>query len=356
MIKSDLPKSLMKLLVFLESKSVEYCLEGDVPPQVEIIQIATLIDANKNQIAFFSDPKRKQELRNSLAGIIILRKEDSSLTTSAKIIVKDPYYTYALVTQFLNPLASFDLISESATIDPTASLSAGVFVADGVIIGENVQIGKGVQISAGCVVERNVVIGNFTRLLPNVTIMNGCQIGQNCIIQAGTVIGGEGFGFAPHLGRWERIPQLGRVLIRNYVSIGNNTTIDRGSIGDTIIEDYCIIDNLVHIAHNVKIGKGTAIAAQVGFAGSVTVGGNCVFAGQVGVAGHVSLVSGVSLMAKAGVTNSIKDSGSYSGFPAVPTVDWQRNTIRKKNLQKMAQQVKCLEKELLELKSHLKYL
>lgn len=350
MLKSAQSGSLTKILLFLESKSVEYTFDGEALSS-KITQVSSLSGARKEHVSFFSDPKRKQELQGSAAGVVIIKPDHADLTSLPKIIVKDPYYTYALVAQFLNPLPVSDFISEFAKIDSTANVAKDVFIADNVVIGKHVKIGEGVQISAGCVIEKNVIIGDFTHLLPNVTIMSDCCIGQRCMIQAGVVIGGEGFGFAPHSNQWQRIPQIGRVLIGNDVSIGNNTTIDRGTIEDTIIEDHCIIDNLVHIAHNVTISQGTAIAAQVGFAGGVKVGKNCVFAGQVGVAGHISLASGVSLMAKAGVTNSIKKQGSYSGFPAQPTIEWQKNTIRKRNLKKMVDQVKHLEKELSKLKS-----
>ncbi len=342
--------SVAKILSFIESEQVEYSLDGDIS-QIKITQVSSLSAASSKNISFFSDFKRKQELQNSVAGLIIIKQDYVSLTSAPKIIVNDPYHVYALVAQFLNPLPFVKSVAKSAIIASTANVSQDVFIAESVVIGENVKIGEGVYISAGCVIEKDVTIGCFTRLLPNVTVMNDCHIGENCIIQAGAVIGGEGFGFAPHSGQWKRIPQLGRVVIGDYVSIGNNSTIDRGAIEDTVIADHCIIDNLVHIAHNVTIAKGTAIAAQVGFAGGVSVGENCIFAGQVGIAGHISLAPGVSLMAKAGVINSIKTSGSYSGFPAVPTADWQKNTIRQKNLKKMALQIKKLEKELLELKN-----
>jgi len=174
---------------------------------------------------------------------------------------------------------------------------------------------------------------------------------EQVIIKAGAVIGGDGFGWAPHQGRWEKIPQLGRVVIGNRVSIGNNVTIDRGALKDTQIGDDCIIDNLVHIAHNVQLGAGTAVVAQTGISGSTTIGKHNIIAGQVGFAGHIETVDGCQFMAKSGVTHSIKQPGSYSGFPAQPTAEWQKNTVRSRQLDKMAKQLKMLQKQLAELES-----
>jgi len=171
-------------------------------------------------------------------------------------------------------------------------------------------------------------------------------IGSNVIIEAGAVIGGDGFGWANNKGQWVKIPQVGRVIIGNDVSIGNNVTIDRGAIEDTIIEDNCIIDNQVHLAHNVKIGSGSAIAGQAGFAGSTTLGKNCTVAGQVGFAGHITIADNVHFLAKSGVTNNITEAGAYSGFPAVKASDWQKNSVRIRQLDKLAKQVKALQKQI----------
>lgn len=341
---------IQEILSFIEARGIQFEFKGASQSQ-EILEVASLTQAQSNQVSFFSDPKRKSELLATEAGVVILKPEHAEMTTAAKLIVKNPYFVYALVAQCLHPLIASAEIATTAVVHPTATLEEGVSIGEYVVIGENVHIAANAQISAGCVIESGVKIGAKTRLYPNVVVMNDCHIGDEVMIQAGSVIGGEGFGFAPNNGQWERIPQVGKVIIGNQVSIGNNTTIDRGAIEDTVIHDHCIIDNLVHIAHNITIGEGSAVAAQVGFAGGSNVGKSCIFAGQVGVAGHISLANGVAIMAKGGVTHSIKQAGSYSGFPAIPTAQWQKNTVRQKKLQKMAEQIKRLEKQLQELKT-----
>ena len=339
------------LFDFLSQSEIQFEYLGN--DALELTQVADLEKATSQEIAFFNDPKRKDQLKSTQAGLVILKAEFSDLTTCNRLIVKNPYYVYALLAQKFNPLPNHQGIHPTAVVDASAEVPDSCFVGPNVVIEAGALLGEGCQISAGCYLGENVALGENCHLGPNVVIMNDCILGNDVILQAGCVIGGEGFGFAPQAGKWIRIPQIGKVIIGNHVSIGNNTTIDRGTLQDTVIEDDCIIDNLVHIAHNVRIGQGSAIAAQVGFAGSSLIGKNCIFAGQVGVAGHLQLSDGVMLMAKAGVTHTLKEPGSYSGFPAVPTGEWQKNTVRAKNLQKMALQIKDLEQSIKELKNHL---
>ncbi|BBP43647.1 UDP-3-O-(3-hydroxymyristoyl)glucosamine N-acyltransferase [Thiosulfativibrio zosterae] len=340
-----------ELLEFLSQNEIEFEYQGK--DALALTKVADLEKATSQEIAFFNDPKRKEQLKSTQAGLVILKAEFSDLTVCNRLIVKNPYYVYALLAQKFNPLPSQKGIHPSAVVDGSVVVPASCYIGPNVVIESGVLLGEGCQISAGCYLGKNVTLGKNCYLGPNVVIMNDCVLGDEVILQAGCVIGGEGFGFAPQAGQWIRIPQIGRVIIGNHVSIGNNTTIDRGTLQDTVIEDDCIIDNLVHIAHNVKIGQGSAIAAQTGFAGSSQVGKQCIFAGQAGVVGHLKISDGVMVMAKAGVTHSLKQPGSYSGFPAIPTGEWQKNTVRAKNLQKMALQIKDLEQSIKELKNQL---
>jgi len=336
---------LRSIIELLGELGVTVELEGDI--QLEVKQISSLLKSNIDNISFLSDKKRLSELESSQAGVIILRPEHAHLTSATKLIVENPYYVYAKVAQILNPIPSESTgIHPSAVVAEKAQLSNNVCVLEQAVIGEGSSIGDSSVIMQGVVIGRNVAIGQRCRISPNVTIMHGCKIGNDTTIESGTVIGGDGFGWANHQGLWEKVPQIGSVIIGDNVSIGNNCTIDRGAIDDTVIEDGCIIDNLVHIAHNVIIGKGSAIAGQVGFAGSTTLGQHCTVAGQAGFSGHIQVADQVHVLAKAGVTHNISKPGAYSGFPAIPASDWQKNSVRARQLDKMAKQIKKLEKQL----------
>jgi len=325
-------------------------LSDDAIETFEVQQVAPLETAQSNQISFFNNPKFKKQLADTQAGVVILREPFETLS-SIQLLTQDPYYVYALVAQLLNPtpaikpgIHSKSEIKDGVFVDSSAEVSAFVTIESGAHIAANCCISEGAFIGA------NVRLGENCRIGPNVVIHHDCVLGCDVIVKAGTVIGGEGFGWAPHQGRWEKIPQLGRVVIGNRVAIGSNVTIDRGALKDTLIADDCIIDNLVQIAHNVQLGAGTAVASQVGFAGSTIVGKHTIVAGQVGFAGHLSITDGCQFMARSGVTHDIKQPGSYSGFPAQPTAEWQKNVVRNRQLDKLAKQVKALQKQLDDLK------
>jgi len=339
---------LAQLLSFLESNQVEFELEGD--SNIEITQVAGLDSAEKGEISFLTDKKYIAYLEQTNASVVILSSKNRGEYAFTALYVENPYFVYALVAQALNPYPEFETgihptasVATSSNLAPTASIEACVVIKD------RVEVGSDTLIASGAVIEEGVVIGRNCRIGPNVTICKACQIGDYTIIEAGTVIGGDGFGWANNKGRWVKIPQVGKVIVGSHVSIGNNVTIDRGAVKDTVIEDNCIIDNLVHIAHNVVIGSGAAIAGQVGFAGSTTLGKNCTVAGQVGFAGHIEVNDNCHFLAKAGVTHDIREPGAYAGFPAVKAADWQKNSVRIRQLDKLAKKVKALEKEIADL-------
>lgn len=338
---------IVKLLI---DNGIEAELIGD--DNYEIEQVAGLLEAEKKHLSFFNDPKRLTELKQTDAGIVVLNKEFVNESNCTLICVQDPYVAYAIIAQYLNPTTVKAGIACSAVIASSASILKSCQIAENVVIGENVILGENCFIAAGSVIKKDCVLGKNIAVASNVTIERNCLIGDDTSIEAGTVIGGQGFGFANNKGKWLRIPQVGRVIIGSNVWIGNNCAIDRGTINDTIIEDNCIIDNLVHIAHNVQIGYGSAIAGQVGFAGSSQIGKYNIFAGQVGITGHIETADNCLFGAKAGVTHSIKSSGSYSGFPAIETANWQKTTVRIKTLDKTAKKIKELEKRIRELEKH----
>lgn len=339
---------LKSIINHLKTFNIEVELRGD--DSIDITQVSGLDIAKKDEITFLTDKKYLPFLKDTSAGVVILSSAFAGEHDFNQLIVKNPYYTYAVVAQCLNPFNVANgekhktaVISGSALVDVTCS------IAENAVIQDKVKIGSGTIVSAGAVIEANVSIGENCRIGANVTICHGSVLGNNVTIEAGTVIGGDGFGWANNQGKWIKIPQLGRVVIGNDVSIGNNVTIDRGAIQDTVIEDNCIIDNQVHLAHNVRIGTGSAIAGQAGFAGSTTLGKNCTVAGQVGFAGHLEVSDNCHFLAKSGVTNDINEPGAYAGFPAIRASDWQKNSVRVRQLDKLARHVKFLEKQIKEL-------
>jgi UDP-3-O-[3-hydroxymyristoyl] glucosamine N-acyltransferase len=319
-------------------------VDGDA--SVVIHGINTLVEAGSEQITFLTSSQYKKELQNTSAAAVILREEDKAACPVSALIVKNPHAAYAKVANLLYPARR-----NAAGIHPTAIISdkceidADVWIGPHCFIGDGVQIKAGCQIAAGCVIEEQVTIGAATVLHSNVTIMHDCVIGERVLIHPGAVIGSDGFGQANDKGRWIKIPQLGRVLIGDDVEIGASTTIDRGSIGDTVVEEGVKLDNLIHIAHNVRVGAHTVMAAGTGIAGSTTIGRNCMIGGSVGISGHLTIADNVTLTGRTTVLQSVKEPGVYSsGTPVEPNRQWHKNFTRFKKLDEMAKRIKALEK------------
>lgn len=341
---------LQAVVEHLQQAGITVELHGDAA--VEINQVASLGKARQGQISFLSDRKHLERLQTSQASAVILKPQYAELCPQNGVLVDNPYYAYAKVAQLLNPPPAFSVgVHPSAVVSASAELAEQVAVLPHATLGDRAVIGKASVIMSGAVIEADVRIGEHCRIGHNVVIGHGCEIGDHTTIESGTVIGGDGFGWALHQGRWEKIPQIGRVIIGCHVSIGNNCTVDRGAIEDTVIEDGCIIDNLVQVAHNVRLGKGCAVAAQVGFAGSTQLGAHCTVAGQAGFAGHIHIADQSHILAKAGVTHSLTRPGSYAGFPAVSAGEWQKNSVRARQLDKMAKQIKALERALRDIQA-----
>lgn len=340
---------LQEIILHLHESGIEVSFQGD--EQTEIEQVSSLVKANNRTISFFSDRKRLPELKKTQAAAVIVNQEFAESCPKNSLVVQNPYHAYALVAQLLNPPEQFPVgVHPTAIVDDSAKIGENVVIMGHAVIGKECEIGNNTVIMAGTVIGNNSSIGHDCRIAPNVVIMHDCHLGNYTTIEAGTVIGGDGFGWANHQGKWIKIPQVGRVMIGNHVSIGNNCTIDRGAIEDTIIEDHCIIDNLVQVAHNVHIGRGSAVAGQAGFAGSTILGKNCTVAGQAGFAGHLTVADQTHIMAKAGVTHDLNKPDAYAGFPAIPAGEWHKQSVRSRQLDKMARKIKELEKELQEIK------
>ncbi len=301
--------------------------------------IGSLATASHTQLSFLANPSYLSSLKDSQAGVVLVTEQHAETVTAPSIalVVANPYLAYASSTQLFAPQATKSVIHPTAVIADTAIIGEGVSIGAFCVIGEQVHIGKGSCLEAHVTIEANAKLGDNCVIKSQVVIGHDCIIGNQVRIHAGVSIGSEGFGFAPtadpSVTGWERIAQLGRVIIGNQVRIGSHTCIDRGAIDDTIIGNHVIIDNLVQIAHNVHIGDGSAIAAHTGIAGSTRLGKRCIVGGAVGITGHIDITDDVTLSGMSMVTKSIKTSGSYSsGTAAMPTAKWRRAAVRFRQL------------------------
>ena len=307
--------------------------------QIPLKGIGSLTDADSMQLSFLADPHYISSLSKSQAGAVLVTAPycEQVPSTSLALVVATPYLAYASSSQlFVAP--NFNAgIHPTAVIADSAIIGEDVVIGPYCIIGEQVQIGAHSRLEAHVTIEARTCIGTDAVIKSQVTIAHDCVIGSHVRLHFGASIGAEGFGFAPtrdpSVSGWERIAQLGRVIIGDHVRIGSHTCVDRGAIDDTVIGNHVIIDNLVQIAHNVRIGDGTAIAAKTGIAGSTIIGKRCIIGGAVGINGHVEITDDVTLSGMTMVTKSIKVAGSYSsGTAAMPTAKWRRAAVRFRQL------------------------
>jgi UDP-3-O-[3-hydroxymyristoyl] glucosamine N-acyltransferase len=318
-------------------------LRGD--PAQRVTHVATLENAGPRALTFLANPKYRAHLAVTRAGVVVLDAASADTCPVPVLIAKNPYLTYARIAAELHPAPNAPAgIHASAVIDPSAKVASSASIGPNVVIGACAQIGERAVINAGCVIGTSVIVGGDTRLMSNVTVCDHCVLGERCIVNPSAVVGSEGFGFAPDpASGWVKVPQVGRVVIGNDVEIGACTTIDRGAIGDTVIEDGVKLDNQIQIAHNVRIGAHTAMAAFVGVSGSTTIGSRCMIAGQVGIAGHLTICDNVVVTGKSMVSASIKKPGVYSGSLHVEeSRKFRRNAARFAQLDEMAKQLKVL--------------
>ena len=323
-------------------------VSGDA--KTKISRIATLENAGQGSIAFLSNPKYQKLLAQTRASAVILTADFAKECPVSSIITPQPYLYFARLAQWLNPApqATTGLdpaASSKSEIPPTVSIGPGARIGSRVLLGRNVVIG------ANCVIGDGVQIGADSILHAGCMIYSATRIGQRAIVHSGAVIGADGVGFAREKdGSWVKIPQTGGVWIGDDVEIGANSTIDRGAIEDTIIEDGVKLDNQIQIAHNVRIGANTAIAACTGIAGSTVVGKRCTIAGACGIIGHLVIADDVNILVASVVTRSISRPGNYSGaVPVLAHDDWLRNYSHLRHLDDMADKIRRLEKRLAEL-------
>ncbi|MBF2718394.1 UDP-3-O-(3-hydroxymyristoyl)glucosamine N-acyltransferase [Psychrobacter sp. NG254] len=301
--------------------------------------VGSLTTADQKQLSFLADPHYITSLASSQAGAVLVTQQyrDQVPVNSIALVVASPYLAYAAASQLFARESRSEGIHPSAVIADSAVIGEQVSIGPFCVIGDNVQVGARSSLAAHVVIEANTSIGTDCVIKSQVVIGHDCSIGSHVRLHAGVSIGSEGFGFAPtkdpSTTGWERIAQLGRVIIGDHVRIGSQSCVDRGAIDDTVIGNHVIIDNLVQVAHNVRIGDGTAIAAQTGIAGSTTIGKRCIIGGAVGITGHINITDDVTLSGMTMATKSIKTAGSYSsGTAAMPTANWRRAAVRFRQL------------------------
>ena len=317
-----------------------------------IERVATLKNAGTGDISFLTNMKYKTELTSTAASAVILSEKYAQECLTNALIVDNPHAAYAKITTLLYPqIPDLQGIHPTAVVGENCNISESVWLGPNCTLESGVTIGSGTVVGAGCYIGHDVSIGQDSHLVANVTVMDRVRMGNRLLIHPGVVIGADGFGQALDNGKWIKVPQVGSVQIGDDVEIGANTTVDRGTIEDTIIEDGVKLDNLIQIAHNVRIGRNTVMAASSAVAGSTTIGENCLIAGQVGFVGHLSIADNVTITARSAVLQSISEPGVYSSTtPLEPNKRWHKNFARMKQLDEMARRIKALEKELVKLR------
>ncbi len=324
------------------------------PADLEVARIAPLADAGPDSITFIAQARLQAQLASTHAGCVIvapaLREAAVARVAAgsrAVILCADPYLAYARLTQLwvaagrTRPAPG---VHASAVIEPGARIDASAHVGALAFVGAKAEVGAGCVIGTQAHVGAGAVLGAGTVLMPRVLFLDGCRIGARGLVQGGAVIGADGFGFAAHEGRWEKIEQLGSVVIADDVEIGANTCVDRGALGDTVLEEGVKLDNLVQIAHNVRIGAHTAFAGCAAVAGSARIGRHCTIGGAARIIGHLEIVDHVHISATTLVSRSILKPGRYSGaFPFDDNASWEKNAATLRQLHSLRDRIRALE-------------
>lgn len=326
--------------------AVDGKLMGD--GQLRIDRVAPIESADAGAISFVSSEKFARHLAGTQASAVIIPEALSEQSPVPAILVNKPRAAYARIAQLLYPPEKPPAgIHPTAVVHESASIGADCSIGAHTVIGENVSIGKGAVIEAGCSIGHDSSIGEATHLHANVSVYHDCRIGKQCIIHSSTVIGADGFGFEHDQGQWLKIPQIGGVVIGDNVEIGACSTVDRGAVNDTIIEEGVKLDNHIQIAHNVQVGAHTVMSNGVGVAGSTRIGKNCLIGGMTGIKDHIEIVDNVMITAMSLVSKSLTKPGSYSSnTPIDDTRTWRRNTARFRQLDELARRLIQLEKQI----------
>lgn len=315
----------------------------------DVSGVATLEEAGPDDISFLANPKYIPQLAATKAGAVVIHPDHSAEVDTA-LVSPDPYRDFSRIMYlFARPQGSFSGISPQAFVHSDARLGQGCTVYPFCYIGPRARLADNVTLFPGCYVGEDAGIGAGTVLYPNVSVMAGTKIGEKCIIHAGVVLGADGFGFVPTPAGIEKIPQVGIVRIGNNVEIGANTAIDRASLGETVVEDGCKIDNLVQLGHNVRVGRHTMLVSQTGIAGSTRVGERVVMAGQAGIGGHLHIGDGAVIGPKSGIGQDVAAGQTVMGMPPMDGRQYLRYVVTAPKLMDMVKKIKQLEKDVAEL-------
>lgn len=319
-------------------------LRGD--PGARVGRVATLANAEPDSLAFLANPHYRPQLVATRAGAVVLDDASAASCRTAALVCENPHATYARIAAVLHPMPAAPAgIHPTAVVAAGARVDASAHVGALTVIAKDAVVGPRAFVGPQCLLEEGVAVGEDARLASRVTLCQRVQIGPRTVVQPGAVIGGDGFGFAQEKGRWIKVPQIGTVRVGADVEIGANTTVDRGAIEDTVIEEGVKLDNLIMIAHNVRVGAHSALAACVGVSGSTRIGRRCMIGGQVGIGGHLTICDDVVITGCTMVSHSIARPGVYSGgipLEAAPT--WRRLVARFKRIDSLAARLKALER------------
>jgi len=327
-------------------------LEGDIfgNPDVEVSKLSKIEEGTEGSLTFLANPKYKSYIYSTKASITIVNKtfEPEHDLSTTLIKVEDAYKSFSKLLEYYNQVKfNKQGIEQPSFISESAKLGDDVYIGAFTYVGDNVRVGNNVKIFPNAYIGDNVTIGNDTIIFSGAKIYTETIIGNNCVINSGVIIGADGFGFVPdETGEYSKVPQIGNVIIEDYVDIGAATTIDRATLGSTIIRRGVKLDNQIQIAHNVEIGKNTVIAAQTGIAGSTKIGENCQIGGQVGIAGHLIIGDNVKVQAQTGIGHRVKDGEKLYGSPAIDYGNYVKSYVHFKNLPKIVKTINDLEKKV----------
>ncbi len=344
----------MEITVGQIAALVNGVVEGDA--NIKINNYSKIEEGKAGCLTFLANPKYEHFIYDTEASVVLVRKDfvaERPMKTTL-IRVEDPY---AAIAQLLNMVSGMQ--QQKKGVEQPVYVADGVEVPDDIYLGaftylaNGSKIGKNVKIYPQCYIGDNVVVGDNAILYPGVKIYHDCVVGNNCILHSGVVVGGDGFGFAPENGTYKKIAQIGNVIIEDDVEIGANTTIDRATMGSTIVKKGVKLDNLIQIAHNVEVGEHTVVAAQAGIAGSAKIGSHNMIGGQCGFAGHITVGNNNQFGAQSGIPKSVGDNNILMGYPAVKHVDFAKQVAYVKNLGRMSAELQTLKRQIAEMQKEL---
>jgi UDP-3-O-[3-hydroxymyristoyl] glucosamine N-acyltransferase len=334
--------------VSLGELAVRFGCELHGNPDTLIDSVAALAEAHGRALSFLAISRYRRQLAHTRAAAVVLQASAVAECPVASLVCENPYATYARIAAWLHPGPAVSAgVHSSATVEAGAHVDPTAYVGPGVVIGAGARIGARAFIGPHCVIAPGVDVAEDVRLVANVTLCERVRLAARVLVQPGAVLGGDGFGFAAERGAWVKVPQLGGVRVEADVEIGANTTIDRGAIGDTVIEEGVKLDNQIQIGHNVRVGAHTIMAACAGVSGSVTIGRRCMIGGAVGIAGHLSICDDACVTGDSFVSHSITRPGVYSsGIPTAEAGRWRRIVAHVKRIDSWAARLKKVERQM----------